>query len=67
MSAIDLEEIRKTAEIIEKIAGDQKAFEEMVDAHDNENADMFQAVLGRLGVLNIVKESASGYALRNVS
>jgi hypothetical protein len=44
----DIDEIRRIGEIIEKIAKDERSFKALVEAHESENAEAFQAELARL-------------------
>ena len=46
-----LEEMQRTAQAMATLASDEKAFAEAVEAVRTENTEMFQAVLGRVGLL----------------
>jgi hypothetical protein len=46
-----LEEMQRTAQAIARLASDEKAFAEAVEAVRTENTELFQAVLGRVGLL----------------
>ncbi|MEN8240084.1 MAG: hypothetical protein ABFR53_12895, partial [Actinomycetota bacterium] len=46
-----LEELRLTAEAVARLAADEQAFSEAVEAVRTENTDLFQAALGRVDLL----------------
>jgi len=52
LSSSDFTEIQETAEIIGKIAADERAFRAIIEAHENEEADTFQEELSKLGLLD---------------